>query len=110
MIGKNSNNATPGDAPEGIIRRTLAFNPDAMLCHFEMKQGAQIPQHHHEAVQVGYVVSGRLLFKSGRNPDGFEAKAGDSYVFDSNEPHGADVLEDTVAVEVFTPSRPEYED
>ncbi len=43
---------------EGIARRTLAFNDEAMLCHFNMGKGATIPLHNHRASQVGYVVSG----------------------------------------------------
>lgn len=97
-------NATEG--PDNIFRTTLAFNPDGMLCHFEMKKGASIPLHNHVHSQIGYVVSGKLDFKT---EDGsFVAKTGDSYVFESHQKHGADVIEDSIVIEVFLPVREEY--
>ncbi|GAI63798.1 unnamed protein product, partial [marine sediment metagenome] len=32
----------------------------------------------------------------------------DSYVFDSNEKHGAIILEDTDVIDVFSPAREDY--
>ena len=95
--------------PPGIFRTTLSYNPNVMLCHFNMKKGAKIPLHSHEAVQSGYVVSGRVRFHKKDGPS-FEATPGSSYVFDSREEHGADVLEEAVVIEVFSPMRPEYAD
>ena len=95
--------------PPGIFRTTLAYNDGVMLCHFLMKKGASIPLHNHEAVQSGYVVRGRIKFKTG-DGGGFIATPGTGYLFDSNQSHGADVLEETEAVECFSPMRPEYAD
>ena len=108
MIGKNSSQAPAVEGPDGIFRRTLVHNDEVMLCHFELKQGARIPLHHHKPAQIGYVVSGRVRFTSGRHPEGFTVTTGDGYVFNPEEEHGAEALEDSVFVEVFSPSRPEY--
>lgn len=91
----------------GLRRTTLAYNPDLMLCHFRMVRGAQVPLHHHRAVQNGYVLAGRLRFF---HADGTfdDVGPGDSYVFDSEEVHGSEALEDSEFVENFTPCRPEY--
>lgn len=95
------------EGPEGIFRTTLSYNPQIMLCHFNMKKGAKIPLHDHEAVQDGYVVSGKIRFQKG---DGsrFVAEPGSSYVFNSHEAHGAEILEDAEVIECFAPIRPEY--
>ena len=94
----------------GVTRRTLAHNGDVMLCHFTLKKGAKIPLHSHVPSQIGYVVSGRARFIGASDSDAFEAGPGDSYVLNPNVEHGAEALEDnTVFVEVFNPSRPEYE-
>jgi quercetin dioxygenase-like cupin family protein len=95
------------EGPEGIFRTTLAYNEKAMMCHFTMKKGAKIPLHHHPAVQNGYIISGKVRFNRGMGYT-FIAEAGDSYVFDPEEPHGAEVLEDAELVECFAPMRPEY--
>ena len=95
--------------PPGIHRTTMAYSEELMLCHFSMKKGAEIPLHNHQAVQNGYVVSGRLQF---RNPAGdwFVAAAGTGYNFSSLQEHGLTVLEDAEVIEVFAPLRPEYAD
>ena len=95
--------------PPGIHRTTLAYSDDVMLCHFRMLKGAKIPLHSHPQVQTGYVVSGRVSFKRA-DGSSFEAGPGTSYVFDSREEHGAEVLEDAEVIEVFAPVRPEYAD
>ena len=95
--------------PPGIHRTTMAYNAGTMLCHFVMKAGAEIPLHNHEAAQNGYVISGRVQFRT-VDGDAFVAGAGTGYAFDSNEKHGAVVLEDAEVIECFAPMRPEYAD
>jgi quercetin dioxygenase-like cupin family protein len=95
------------EKPEGIFRTTLSYNSQIMLCHFDMKKGAVIPLHDHEAVQDGYVVGGKIRFKKA-DGSSFIAEPGTSYVFGPNEAHGAEVLEDSEVIECFAPIRPEY--
>ena len=98
------------DQLPGIVRRTLAYNEEVMLCHFNMKAGAQIPLHNHRASQVGYIISGKARFIGKQDSDAFEVSAGDSYLFDPHVHHGAEIIEDAELIEVFTPSREEYRD
>ena len=110
MRQKSLDTAKAVEMLDGITRRTLTYNDDAMLCHISMNKGAQIPLHNHPPVQIGMCLSGKIRF-FGENPeDEFVCEAGDGYVLESDKPHGADALEDSVVVEVFTPSRPEYAD
>ena len=91
----------------GIFRKTMSYNAETMMCHFMMKKAARVPPHNHAAVQVGYIISGRVRFTFG---DGTIAvmKPGHSYIFDSMETHSAEVLEDSEVIECFAPMRPEY--
>ena len=91
----------------GFFRTTLTYNAELMLCHFSLNKGAEIPLHNHDAVQNGYLIKGRVELLS---DDGSRKtiEAGTSYVFDSNEIHGAVALEDSEYVETFYPVRPEY--
>jgi quercetin dioxygenase-like cupin family protein len=93
----------------GAFRTTLFFNEQSMLCHFRLKKGVVIPLHQHVAVQNGYVVAGRAKFVRKEGEDQF-VEPGDGYLFQSNEVHGAEVLEDSEWIECFTPMRPEYVD
>jgi quercetin dioxygenase-like cupin family protein len=93
----------------GIYRTTKSFNETIMLCHFQFKKGAEIPLHNHDAVQTGYVISGKMkLFKG--DGSSFIGDPGSGWVFNSNEPHGAEALEDSEVIECFSPMRPEYMD
>ena len=96
--------------PAGIFRTTMAYTNESMLCHFNMKKGAEIPLHHHRATQNGYVVSGAIEFLIGDGTRSFRAEAGSGYAFGADEPHGARVIEDAEVIEVFSPMRPEYAD
>ncbi len=103
----NYKEVNPVEKPSGIYRRTLTWNNELMLCHFDMKKGSKIPLHDHRASQNGYVISGKVRFITENG--GFIAGPGDAYIFAPNEKHGAEVLEDAIVVEAFSPSRPEYE-
>jgi len=91
---------------EGVYRRTLVYNKNLMLCYFTLKKNAEIPLHSHKEHQIGYVIKGKLKFIT-ENRD-FVAKEGDSYIFDSNEKHGAIILEDSEVIDVFNPAREDY--
>ena len=47
MKQKSLESAKAIENPPGIVRRTLAYNDQAMLCHFELKKGTSIPLHDH---------------------------------------------------------------
>jgi len=110
MKMKSVDTGTPVEGPEGVTRRTLSYNDEAMLCHFTLKKDSQIPLHDHRATQIGYVVSGKARFIAEKPEDEFEAGPGDSYVFSQFVKHGTTALEDTIYVEVFSPARDEYKD
>jgi quercetin dioxygenase-like cupin family protein len=97
---------TPVEALPGIWRTTLCWDEASMLCHFHMMPAARVPLHSHPAAQNGYVVRGRVRFLL---DDGeFVVGPGEAYLFAGGQRHGAEVLEDCEAIEVFAPMRPEY--
>ena len=91
----------------GVFRTTLSYDNESMLCRFQMPKGAKIDLHEHEALQNGFIISGKLRFF---HEDGsfIDVGAGDGYVFASLEKHGSEALEDTDFIEFFAPCRPEY--
>jgi quercetin dioxygenase-like cupin family protein len=110
MKMKKVQEAKPVENPPGVVRKTLAYNEEAQLCHFALAKGAKIPLHNHRATQIGYVVKGRVRFLAEAPEDEFEVEAGDSYVFSAWVKHGVVVLENSEFVEVFAPTRSEYKD
>ncbi|MFX1327660.1 MAG: cupin domain-containing protein [Promethearchaeota archaeon] len=91
---------------KGIYRRTLIYNKNLMLCFFKLEKDAEVPMHQHKEHQIGYVIKGNIKFVTENGE--FIATEGDSYVFDSEEKHGAFILEQAEVIEVFNPAREDY--
>ena len=102
----NKLNVQPKKLMEGVYRRTLVYDNNLMLCHFTLEKNAEIPLHSHKEHQIGYVLKGKLKFFT-ENRD-FICREGDSYLFNSNEKHGAIMLEDSEVIDVFNPAREDY--
>ena len=94
------------DVLPGVRSRTLASGERTLLAEFRLARGALIPRHAHPHEQTGYLVSGALRLTVGEA--GFEAGPGDSWCIEGGVSHGAVALEDSVAVEVFSPVREDY--
>ena len=91
----------------GVFRTTLSYDQSSMLCRFQMPKGASIAIHDHEALQNGFVISGKLKFFREDGSE-FVVGPGDGYVFASRERHGSEALEDVDFIEFFAPLRSEY--
>ena len=90
----------------GIERKTLVHGAYTLMTEFRMRKGSTLPAHAHSQEQTGYLVSGRVhLTIAGR---GVEVRSGDSWAIPGNTKHGAAILEDSVAIEVFSPVREDY--
>lgn len=90
----------------GIARRTLAYGESTLLAEFVMEQGAVLPLHSHPQEQTGYLVSGRMMLTIGEEEN--DVRPGDAWIVPGGVTHGARVIEDCVAVEVFSPVREDY--
>jgi len=100
--------ATPVEMLPGIIRRTLSEGAHTMLCELRMKAGSVVPPHTHPHEQTGYLASGRFRFRLG--DQWRELGAGDSWSVPGGVEHEVEVLEDAIAIDVFSPARDEYRD
>ena len=90
----------------GVSRKTLTHGEHTLFTEFRLEGGKDLPLHSHPQEQTGYLVSGRIVLTIGG--DRFEARAGDSWCIPGNIEHGAHILEDAVAIEVFSPVRKDY--
>ena len=90
----------------GIRRKTLCFGATTLMSEFRLRDGSPLPAHDHPQEQTGYLVSGRLRLTIGDETR--EVEPGDSWSIPGGVRHGAEVLEDAVAVEVFSPVREDY--
>lgn len=91
---------------DGIKIKTINNGSQMIMAEFVMKKGAILPVHSHPNEQSGYLVKGKIrLHVNGRSR---EMNPGDSWNIKSNVPHNAEILKDTVAIEVFSPPREDY--
>jgi quercetin dioxygenase-like cupin family protein len=99
-------NAPVTEAYPGLLRRVLARNPRLMMVEHWHAAGATFPWHEHPHEQLAFIVSGRLQIET---PAGaVVAEAGDSFVIPGGTPHRVIALEESLALDVFTPERADY--
>ena len=91
---------------EGVKMKTLTHGERTLFSEFRFVKGAVIPVHAHPHEQTGYVVKGAMRFTV--NGEVLVANAGDCWNLPGNVPHGAEALEESVVVEVFSPVREDY--
>ena len=94
------------DALPGIRRKTLSYGGATLMAEFRLSARAQLPIHDHPQEQTGYLVAGRLRLTIGDETR--DVGPGGSWSIPGGASHGALALEDTVAVEVFSPVREDY--
>jgi quercetin dioxygenase-like cupin family protein len=90
----------------GIRLKTLVYGKDTLLSEFRMEPKNTLPKHSHRHEQTGYLVEGRMRLIVGQET--FEAGPGDSWCIPSNIDHCAEILEKSLAIEVFSPVREDY--
>ena len=105
MFGKRSDSGYQ-PALEGIERKTLVYGKNMLMTEFKLLKGAVLPRHSHSQEQTGRLISGRIRLYIATEIH--EVNAGDSWYIPGNVEHGADILEDSVAIEVFSPVREDY--
>ncbi len=91
---------------EGIRQKTLAYGARTLMTEFRLEGGRVLPLHQHPYEQTGYLVRGRLRLTVGQEQH--DTRPGDSWCIPPDVIHGAEVLEDSVAIEVFSPVREDY--
>jgi quercetin dioxygenase-like cupin family protein len=104
-FAKSSENGYIPVSP-GIVRKTLVSGARTLMTEFRLKKGAELPAHSHPHEQTGYLVSGRMVLTIGNEVN--EMREGDSWVIPGNVTHRAEVLADSLAVEIFSPVREDY--
>lgn len=90
----------------GIRQKTLVHGDHTLMVEFVLQKDALVPIHSHPHEQTGYLVQGRMRLTIGEETH--EVGTGDSWCIAGGEPHSAEAIEDSVAVEVFSPVREDY--
>jgi len=94
------------DILPGIKIKTLVHGQDTLMSKFVMQRGSKLPAHSHPYEQTGYLLNGKIRLTIADKS--LEMKPGDSWCVGSGVEHSADILEDSSALEIFTPPRADY--
>jgi len=90
----------------GLEREILVHSPAMMLVRHRMRKGWLGTAHSHPHEQMVYVISGSIeITVDGKS---HRAAAGDSFIVSSNALHQATALEESVVLDIFTPTREDY--
>ena len=90
----------------GIRLKTLVYGEKTLLSEFRMEANSLLPKHSHLHEQTGYLVEGKIKLTIGQQT--FEVRPGDSWCIPGNTDHSAEILENSLAIEVFSPVREDY--
>lgn len=105
MFGKYSSEGYK-QALEEITQKTLVHGDKTLMVEFRLQKGASLPLHSHPHEQTGYLVTGHIRLTIGQ--DVHDVLPGDSWCIPGDTQHCAESIEESVAVEVFSPVREDY--
>ena len=90
----------------GISQKTLIYGDKSLMAEFLLQAGSQLPEHAHPYEQTGDLVRGHIRLKIGATVQ--DVRPGDAWCIPVNVPHGAQIVADSTAIEVFAPRRDDY--
>ena len=105
MFGINTDERFQDILP-GIKIKTLVHGDKTLMAKFLLGKGGVLPKHAHPFEQTGCLIQGKLNLTIGNISR--EIKAGDCWCIGPDVAHFAEALEDSIALEIFSPSRPDY--
>jgi len=89
-----------------LFDRQYVVGNEVMVARISMKRGCIVPQHSHRHEQISHILSGVLRFIV----DGKEITlgAGELLLIPPHVLHAAEALEDSIAIDTFTPPREDW--
>ncbi len=93
------------DYPMPRLERKRIHGDRMTVARVLLRKGFQIEPHSHDEEQIAIVLSGKIRFLVGAPGDRKEIVVGADELlhFPSNVPHGAEALEETVVLDLFSP-------
>ncbi|HLY19101.1 MAG TPA: cupin domain-containing protein [Bryobacteraceae bacterium] len=94
------------EALNPLLGRKMLHGVHMTVARIRLEKGAMVPMHSHPNEQISMVESGALRFViSGEER---VLRAGDALVIPPDAPHMVQALEDSLAVDLFSPPREDW--
>ncbi len=89
-----------------LVTRQVIHGDSITVARLELRRGASVPVHSHPNEQISMVAKGALQF----TVDGAEVvvRAGEMLQISGGIPHSVLAMEDSVAIDIFTPLREDW--
>lgn len=84
----------------------LVYGEKTLMTEFLLRKDSTLPRHAHPHEQIGYLVKGHISLSIGTEK--CDAQAADTWCIPGGVEHWAEIIEDSVAIEVFSPVRKDY--
>jgi quercetin dioxygenase-like cupin family protein len=98
--------AAPPEVINPKMKRRMVWGERLMAALIEFKAGAVVPTHQHENEQLTYCLSGTMRFTF---PDReITLRGGEVLLIPGNLPHGAEMLDEVVEMDFFSPPRQDW--
>jgi len=99
-------NEIPVERLNPLVTRQVIHGISITIARIGLTKGGAVPTHAHVNEQVMNIISGRLKVVL----DGVETvlHGGQTLMIPPNIPHSVEALDDTVAVDVFSPAREDW--
>ncbi|UFS72051.1 cupin domain-containing protein [Geomonas sp. RF6] len=91
---------------DGVAQKTLVHGEKSLMVEFVLQKNTVLPLHSHPHEQTGYLVKGKIRLTI--DSDCHTVMPGDSWCIPGSVVHSAEAIEDSVAIEVFSPVREDY--
>jgi quercetin dioxygenase-like cupin family protein len=91
---------------DALTTRQVIHGETMTIARFDIRKGGAVPEHSHVNEQIATIQSGSVRFIVGG--DMVILHAGESLCIPPNVPHSAEALEDSTAVETFSPPRRDW--
>lgn len=89
-----------------LLTRQAVHTGHLTVARLELLAGAAVPEHQHVNEQLSLIEKGCLRFMVAGEE--VMVRAGEALELPPNVPHSAEALEDTIAIDVFTPRREDW--
>lgn len=91
---------------EGISIKTLLCGEKTLISEFHMEKGSRLPMHSHPQEQTGRLLKGKIILTIAEEKA--ELNPGDCWIVPGNVMHEAEIVEESIAIEIFSPVREDY--
>jgi quercetin dioxygenase-like cupin family protein len=94
----------PVDHPKPLVDRRRIMGKNMTVAHVLLHEGLHVGTHQHPNEQIAIVLSGKIEFEVGIEPEVLVLGAGEVLHLPPNVPHSARALEDSLLIDLFSPA------